>query len=956
MSIEKLQAGNVVPEKRLDYLDHVFSMMKSRMHGSQKGGLLLKGDPGVGKTSFVKQLAQVMGVKLVVVETPHLVEEHIVNIPFIVYHPESNAEVHGTITGTKDNQHGKFSVSIADSDLYNQIAHTTSIPEKTALAGIYRIGGLTKQLHEELGGDKDSFAEEVEELRNSYRCILFLDEYYRETSAAIRNMLRGILDNKIGLHEMPKTVYTIFASNMNGGSEEGIEPVAGNQDFRAIEFDAPGKDEWFNYLIKRYTDDVRNPLDKHVLKAFYDVLEETHISHHDFDADVRMSPRRWEQLITYVNASLPCKDSADARNLMKNVHINFRNYKTGAKSVLAKDVFAAVAKLIKKTSNIDLGDGGDSSGTGDADWRDTLKHQIEVKMKQGEARHYIPVISGLPGVGKTSHVFHVAYELGLVPVYINVSNLSAEDVIGLPVANTGKGEKKDIAVEFSTPMLKQIIDRAVRDGEADLQKVIKAKGPQVAGIDFETFQKREHKYLIFFDELNRTSTKVFNALRRVILEKKFSDDVGLPNGSIVIAAINPHDLGTTQLTGHMRDVLDIIPAGATWRQTEAFLKTKMAPELEKQVKNPETVPGVLKTLDAMYLAFSSPEYRGKTGTGEDGKSEFHMNIGSSDIYISPREWSDMFAGTVHYIDRHITRFKRKAHEETDSAKIQGYANEVRTKLYEGLKTSLDWIVTHKHDSQAQAWFDDFRTWVETSPEADNLGLTHRKAAVLKPAEIFTQMFRSLGKIHLSDEPEFVNYMRNVDAAAFKHDVEKFVIDEVQTDRSFMSKPSILAPILEINPDGTTEVRTAKNAEEFYKTFDYLDIDKEKNPVPKAMVLTGKSGEHSSISMLTTADVAAKQRAAAHADVKHGQLKVTRYEAFLLEIIIAVYHHGLSREFLDSINNLSFNIAKGLLKIYDSTTDEGKVERTLATNMAGSAPNRLNKTIRTYGKLLAEVGK
>lgn len=53
-------------------------------NSSSTVGMLLAGDPGTGKTSFVRFLAHLLGMQLIVIEAPHITEEHTINIPFIV--------------------------------------------------------------------------------------------------------------------------------------------------------------------------------------------------------------------------------------------------------------------------------------------------------------------------------------------------------------------------------------------------------------------------------------------------------------------------------------------------------------------------------------------------------------------------------------------------------------------------------------------------------------------------------------------------------------------------------------------------------------------------------------------------------------------------------------------------------------------------------------------------------
>ncbi len=49
------------------------------------GGVLLGGDPGIGKTTFVELFSDLTGIHLITIEIPHIVEEHIINIHFLCH-------------------------------------------------------------------------------------------------------------------------------------------------------------------------------------------------------------------------------------------------------------------------------------------------------------------------------------------------------------------------------------------------------------------------------------------------------------------------------------------------------------------------------------------------------------------------------------------------------------------------------------------------------------------------------------------------------------------------------------------------------------------------------------------------------------------------------------------------------------------------------------------------------
>jgi MoxR-like ATPase len=852
-SDKKFSVSSTAPAQRLKFIDSIIADMKGKMHRHVLGGMLLAGDPGVGKTSFVRQLSRLLGMTLVLIETPHLVEEHIINIPFIVYHPESDASKSGVVKSKGDD----FDIELADSDLYNQVMKSKKLPDSEVLAKIKSDANLFA-LHQKLGGTETAFSKRVQQLRENFNCILFLDEYYRETSTSIRNMLRGILNRNLGLHELPDKVYCIYASNMN---DEGIEEVALNQDYRKLTFNNPGKQEWFTWFVNKFQHEKHVKLDMRVIDKFFNALEENDLSSDDAEADVRTSPRRWEQLLLLINASLPVKSEKEAHVLMSQVHLNFENYETGAKAKLVEKVSAAVAELIKETSHIMIG----PNDTHPIEhWRDVLKHQLEVKMKLNESRSYVPVISGLPGIGKTSHIQSVAWELGLVPVMIETDKLTAEDVIGLPVPG-GKSATGSRTIKFSEAMLYKVIMNKIKEGEKILKEHLKTfhlgsthgsgelrsqdADPEV---DWKEFQSREHKYLIFFDELNRVPVKTFNALRRILLDKTFVGEPGhegtleLPKGSIIVAAINPSDgASTTSMTKHMRDVLDIIPTGSSWNQTVTFLKTKLEPEVKKELENPEIAKPILEILLAFHQHYSDDENKGKHGGTE---TEFHMLTGSKGIYISPREFSDLYTSMCNEVDIKIERFKEDAIKEEDPAEVEKMAFEVKSDLYDVVHSKLSFIIENKHKVENPEFFEELKSWFLHSEEADKLDLVAKKAKTLSFEEIFKKVYDDENML-LADNGEFINYIQNGDPAMFKRDLTHFLITRSTNNKAFYLDE--VRFLRELQADGTT----IKNG----------------------------------------------------TDKKTNKSKVTHFEHFIREILNAIFMHGLSKEYIlplkQSINEL-----------------------------------------------------
>lgn len=563
--MEKLNVAALDVSGKIRTLEHIFDDMHNKAAKLGQSGYLLGGDTGVGKTSFVKDLCALLGVELVIIETPHIVEEHIIDIPFIVVKPNGQHEDKSMQIDTKDTK-AQFDIKFAKSNLHTTLVRSVQVADAQLLGNVAKRPDLF-MIWEKLGGTEKKIPPEIKQLRAKFKTILFLDEYFRQTSTSIRNMLRSILNGRIGSNTMPDDVYTIFASNL---VDSGVGDILENEDFKMINFDTPNLDEWFAYLISKYKNNPKVQLDDELVARFYELMKKNKgsLSTDDVAADVRVSPRRWEQLILYINGAMPVKDQNDANLLLKNVQINFRNYVDGAQAEIAKDVMAAVKELIKERQKIVA----DENGVEDSDWRSTLKHQIETRMKVGSARKYIPVIGGMPGAGKTKHIKDLATDLNLVPVIIDVQNMSPEEVIGVPLAEDAKGE--EINVTFSRPPLYDEIQNQMREGEAHLQaRLKKFFGDKEGAAKFAAWKKADVKYMIFFDELNRTNPKVFNAIRKVLLEKEFNHEFKLPADSVLVAAINPTGKGVQELTKHVRDVFDVIPVGISWSKFSAHLDT-----------------------------------------------------------------------------------------------------------------------------------------------------------------------------------------------------------------------------------------------------------------------------------------------------------------------------------------------------------------------------------------------
>lgn len=766
--MEKLNVAHLNLEGKIKTLEDIFDNMHVKASGLGTTGFMLGGDTGVGKTSFIKDLAAMLGLRLIIIETPHIVEEHIIDIPFIVVAPAAQqAKTQHMMVDTKGSQK-QFDIKFAKSNLHTALTAAVKESDAALLSSIQKRDDLF-QIWKQLGGSASRIPSEIAAIRKKYDCILFLDEYFRQTSNTIRNMLRSILNGRIGSNDLPANVYVIFASNL---VDQGVGEILENEDFHLLNFDKPSVDDWFAYMLAKYKTG-KVTLDKDLVNGMYGLLKKHDaLSYDDPDADVRVSPRRWEQLMVYISANLPPKDQQAADLLMKNVEVSFKNYQTGEKAKLAKDVEKLVESIIEKQSGKKIQ--ASASNVDDADWRSTLKHQLETRIEAGEARKYIPVIGGLPGSGKTTHIAQLALELNLVPVFIDVQNLSAEEVIGTPLAETDKDDS--INVTFSRPPLYDEITKKIKAGEARLPGALeKAYGKDEAEKRIAEYKKQDVKYLIFFDELNRTNTKVFNAIRKVLLEKEFNDEYRLPKEAVLVAAVNPVGKGTQELTKHVRDVFDVIPVGISWNKFSSHLNKVQADAVDRLGVQPEVAEISRGALNAFVDSF-----RVKGAKREQGADpHFYLQIGPTPLYMSAREYTNAFTkmmmATQRALSKELDLLEDPDHDAGESEL------RIREAMARAFIQSVNYTVGVKHGMDSPEFSKDLEEWFKYTDKFSLGSMFKKKVSSIKSlAEILAKPFEN-EKEDLFNDLEFVNYLTSVDPTVFKEELSEFLSNYVITD-------------------------------------------------------------------------------------------------------------------------------------------------------------------------------
>lgn len=750
--------------------------MDAMSSGHQVGGILLAGDPGIGKTTFVALLGKLLGMKTIVIEVPHITEEHLINIPFIVFNPNGGKE-----TGTTQVDQ-EYKLVLAQSNLFTQMTSASMMSDESYLQYMRSAPGYVQQLFKALGGDADTIPPAIAEARKTHKAILFLDEYYRQASTRIRNIMRGILNGNIGMHKIPRDVYVMYASNMRDG---GVEAIPSNHQFNVVEYKTPGKDDWFDYLVSTYEADNRVKVNHTVMNKFKSILEDKHLSYSDMMAEVRTSPRRWEQLIMYVNNSIPVKDRNEARALITNVRNMFIHYQTEQYSELAAPIVKAVAELINETSQ------GVTAAETDSlephEWRGALQHAVDQQIKAGGTRKYIPVVSGPPGIGKTSQAHSVAMSHNLRLIELDVGELYAEDAIGMPIPGEREGEK--ISVKFSVPKLYHQINSIIKaKDEAYKAALTDEYGAEEGAKKYKEYEGQRWKYLIFFDELNRVDEKTFNALRKVILDKNFGPSgdkdgglLELPKEAIVVGAINPEGVGTAELTQHFRDVIDIIPARASWSATKKWLMAKQFNGVDESVK--QSAMSIMQTFIDRF------QTKDKSKGAE--QRPFYLDlVGGMEMYVAPREYADMFATLVREIAAEARDLRRQ-----DDVTMDDVRDSMDDVVADSMEDSLN-MIFYKQEVEKDEFMHKLKQWVHQLPDTVFEGILTRSAGSTNESD---KMSAALKKYmdgedltSMPDSPVFTNSIANMNNAQFIEELRDTIMG------AFKSVKSIREHIIEQN--------------------------------------------------------------------------------------------------------------------------------------------------------------
>lgn len=762
--VSKLKYKHIITEDKkpfnlgqVDYTNKamLFHHILDNMASHRGDIMVLTGGTGIGKTAGIKQLGVLLGMDILAIEVPHIVSEAVVNIPFVKYRDEKIVGKSGEQINVK-----KPDVVLATSYLVDQLKTLQrSSPQQYEQSKAKWPADLQEIYTNFPKFEKDR----INLLRTKYRGILFLDEYWREVETDVRNILRSILERMVGQDRIPNDIYIIAASNMQDIGNT-VEKPSGNQVYRPYPYPAQTKDQFLKYIMT-YS---KQPIKNEVLHAFNEVLKDEHFDYDDAESEIRTSSRRLTEVLRYVNAAVPVKSETDSKALLANVRAMFSDEEK--QSSLYRLFDSAVRQIIKET-NADHPEWSNVKPNEKTNWKDTLEHQIRMKMKLGDDRKYVPIISGRPGIGKTSHMQKIAEDLNLILVRINCQGLQSSEVTGLPLKKeeevTEAKKSNTTAVTFSAPKLWISIENQM---EKEKEEFLKKLNPQ----EKQKWEAQPFHYLLFFDEINRPHNQnAFNSLRRLILEKEFNENYHLPKDVVVVAAMNPkkYDDKVLDLTQHMKDAVDLIDTAPSWSGLMQHFESMDNSSLQDYPsESKEIAKNIIKAFAEKYAHTqenikasdneritkdSLPFFLRTSGDGDEQKPE------DSDTYLSPRDYDHLYKDLVTGI---TTGFHILQSNKSNVDAKEFFPKYLWPKIRAVLQPIFD------KTEQNPKFLKDVETWLEE--EMENFLVSTRSKPSL---DNMLNLVITNKRYHLTEDPNWIRYMDQYHPNSFHEDLQNFMI-------------------------------------------------------------------------------------------------------------------------------------------------------------------------------------
>ena len=769
------------------FVENVLLNMINTSKGQEKGSLLLKGDPGTGKTSSIEQFADIVGMEIITIEAPHVSEDAIISVPYLV---KSGLNVENKTVQMKETQDIGFEVVSAESALISDLKN------KKPMTQANWDKAVNKYKH--IADIREQFKRPIKNIRKTYNKILFVDELYRTGSKRIQNLFRTILNGYLGDTPIPKNIYIIFASNMDN-TDGSLDEIPLNHQFTALNFDTPNKEDFMAYIGSKFAgaegEESTAKVIPEVFNKFMDVLSTEDMGGKDEETGIRVSPRRWEEIIKYVSNGIPPKTQKEAEALVQFVYTNMKDYKEGTQSSKTEKYAQMVRDLVNENSefNVDAIKAPVAS-----EWENLFENQIKSKMSLGGDRKYVASLAGKPGVGKTSTMRRLSKEMGAKLIEIDCSTLNSEDVVGLTtpskkVIKTTDDEGNEVEEEilqtkFTAPPL--------------WSKIMNQYDASI------TIPGSAYTHILFLDEITRSSKRVMNSIRSLMLEKKVNANFAIPEDMMIVTALNPTDTGAEELSDHLADVMDIIDVEVKDIELYKYLKFKE----ENKTANGDIGFDITSKMINIFRELINKLESDTDTDGEPIKGntkKWYWQWDNNVIYVSPREVDDMISGSIGLVVSKLIDFEGyDKNEQYSDEDYLDFTDIIKETIIEKTNQLLSFIGEDKHDIDKMA-MNSLYDFIKFEIESENFD---------EIMDVQSDNITSIKSMVEDSEYNF-NEMLNYDELG---DVIESYLGSVEPEEAVANISDIIDTI--VNDYSSTPTEFIDNIIDFYKVLDTVNYE------------------------------------------------------------------------------------------------------------------------------------
>ena len=589
--------------------------------------ILIAGDPGSGKTSFVQALSLALDVGLILIEAPHVSPDHIAPIPYYVFREGKLAKQ--DVSATKD---AKAEVQLSKPKLLTDLKREYKRWANTK----YRYKRIRSLLQQRFGRTwaelVDKYRDDIEEARKHYKLILFVDEFYRTSTPTVANLLRNLaLDKSIHGTPIERGTYVLLATNLG---DVGVEEIPDHHTFNVAELEyTPDelKDYWMNTLgiSKQAAEDI--------IQACLDKDGADLITGRDPDSDTFASKRRLTHFAQMYDLALKHGDEDLKRLVATLAYQNFYDPQHEAAHPLAVRLSKLVAEKM-----------GNPEPYTHKEWQNALEAYLKAVRELGAKYKHSLNIYGPPGVGKTAVLEQLTTKLGAKALArYAIPDLSPESTLGIPNVDPNSGE-----TTFDNPPLFDSLRNTLGFTDEEVKQAQEGC-PE---------EDKEIKYIVFLDEISRPqSPKVFNFIRRMLLDRQINDDprTKLPCGTVVVTAMNPYDESgaVEEMSMHVKDVLDFIPSGVDAGRFASYMHSKLSRVAPWGPAVGEILLGILRD------ASPGEDSRGKVVPPDE--RPFWQGVKGSVVWYPPRSVDHLISMAVSRVNRVVNRLRREGQISED---------------------------------------------------------------------------------------------------------------------------------------------------------------------------------------------------------------------------------------------------------------------------------------------------